>query len=643
MEALTCVCEFRTFYVLASGISACGGGATDPPAPADRPRAAEVTITPAAAQLTALGETTRFSARVRDQNGQAMAGATVSWSSGNPSVATVDGSGLATAVGNGTAPIMATSGSASGSATVTVAQRVSAVSVTPAAHTMSIGDTLRLTAEATDRNGNAVTAGTEFAWTSSDTLVATVDGSGLATALAEGEAEIMAGVVTATGDVAGTSRVTVVSPDRAVLAALYEATGGSDWVANSGWLTGAPLRDWFGVTVDESGRVTGLNLPENNLNGPIPAELGGLANLTELWLDTNQLTGPIPSELGGLSNLTTLSLHTNGLTGPIPSELGGLANLTELSLYSNGLTGPIPSELGGLAALTTLVFGGNQLAGPIPSELGDLANLIYLDLGDNNLSGSIPSELGGLANLTVLWLHANALTGPIPQSFLQLSRLVALYIAGNSLCVPGTAAFTAWLNGVEAHDADEVAACPTPDRAVLVALYEATGGSDWVVNNGWLTGAPLGEWFGVTVDESGRVTRLNLPENNLNGSIPAELGGLAALTGLWLDTNQLTGPILSELGDLASLTTLALHTNGLTGPIPSELGGLANLTTLALDRNQLTGPLPQSFLQLSRLVALYIAGNSLCVPGTGAFTAWLNGIENHDAGQVTVCSAGSDR
>ena len=527
------------FSVLTSGISGCGGGATDPPAPADRPRAAEVTITPVAAELTALGETIRFSARVRDQNGQVMAGATVSWSSGNTSVATVDGSGLATAVGNGTAPVMVTSGSASGSATVIVAQLVSAVSVTPAAHTMSIGDTLRLTAEATDRNGRAVTAGTEFAWTSSDTLVATVDGSGLATALAEGEAEIMAGVVTTTGSVAGTSRVTVVGPDRAALVALYEATGGPDWVANSGWLTGAPVGDWFGVTTDESGRVTGLNLPENNLNGSIPAELGGLAALTELWLDTNQLTGsipselgglanltelvfgdnqltgPIPSELGGLANLTTLSLHTNGLTGPSPSELGSLANLTTLALHANGLTGPIPSELGGLAALTELWLDTNQLTGSIPSELGGLANLATLSLhtngltgpipsalgglaaltglwlDTNQLTGSIPSELGGLANLTTLALDKNQLTGPIPQSFLQLSRLVALFIAGNSLCVPGTAAYTAWLNGIENHDADEVAACPNPDRAALVALYEATGGPDWVANSGWLTGAPL--------------------------------------------------------------------------------------------------------------------------------------------------------
>ncbi len=194
-----------TLSVLALGVSACGDGTTDPPAPVDRPQATEVTVTPATAQLTALGENIQFSAQVRDQNQQVIAGAMVNWSSGNTSVATVDGSGMAMAVGNGTAPIMATSGSASGSATVTVAQVVSAVSVTPGAHTMLIGDTLRLSPEAIDRNGSVVAGQTEFAWTTSDTMVVTVNDSGLAIALAEGEADIMASVVMAAGGVGGTS------------------------------------------------------------------------------------------------------------------------------------------------------------------------------------------------------------------------------------------------------------------------------------------------------------------------------------------------------------------------------------------------------------------------------------------------------
>ena len=88
---------------------ACGDGATEPPAPPpDPPRPATVMVTPAAAQLGALGATAQLTAEVRDQNGQAMAGAAASWASDATGAATVGGSGLVTAVGNGTATITAT-------------------------------------------------------------------------------------------------------------------------------------------------------------------------------------------------------------------------------------------------------------------------------------------------------------------------------------------------------------------------------------------------------------------------------------------------------------------------------------------------------------------------------------------------------
>ena len=39
------------------------------------------------------------------------------------------------------------------------------------------------------------------------------------------------------------------------------------------------------------------------MTGEIPAELGSLANLQQLYLYDNQLTGEIPTELGSLANL----------------------------------------------------------------------------------------------------------------------------------------------------------------------------------------------------------------------------------------------------------------------------------------------------------------------------------------------------
>ena len=121
------------------------------------PEPASVTVSPATAELTALGATVQLSAEVRDQNGQVMTGATVTWASSAAAVATVSASGLVTAVADGSATITATAGSASGSATVTVAQEVSAVAVVPDTATFVVGDTLRLAATATDGNGQVVT------------------------------------------------------------------------------------------------------------------------------------------------------------------------------------------------------------------------------------------------------------------------------------------------------------------------------------------------------------------------------------------------------------------------------------------------------------------------------------------------------
>ena len=125
--------------------------------------------------------------------------------------------------------------------------------------------------------------------------------------------------------------------DRAALVALYEATtGGFDW---DNWLCEAPLDQWAGVTTDENGRVTGLEL-DNNMRGSIPPELGTLDKLQRLDLSGNELRGLIPSELGNLQNLQYLNLDDNELSGSIPSELGNLQNLQYLNLaLTNQQTG----------------------------------------------------------------------------------------------------------------------------------------------------------------------------------------------------------------------------------------------------------------------------------------------------------------
>ena len=86
---------------------------------------------------------------------------------------------------------------------------------------------------------------------------------------------------------------------------------------------------------------------------------------------------------------------------------------------------------------------------------------------------------------------------------------------------------------------------PASDRDILIALYETTDGPNWLNSDNWLTDAPLGEWYGVDTDASGRVVRLDL-------------------VGMWDNENSQKIP------------------HGLSGPIPAELGGLANLEHLGL-------------------------------------------------------------
>ena len=70
---------------------------------------------------------------------------------------------------------------------------------------------------------------------------------------------------------------------------------------------------------------------------------------------------------------------------------------------------------------------------------------------------------------------------------------------------------------------------PETEREALVALYNATGGPNWEGNNNWLSDVPISEWEGVTNDDNGRVTQLNLSWNQLSGEIPPQLGNLAKL------------------------------------------------------------------------------------------------------------------
>ena len=84
----------------------------------DTTAVASVSVSPTSPTI-AVGATTTFGAIARNSSGKSLT-ATMSWSTSSSSVATINGSGVATGVAAGTTTITATSGNVSGSATLTV-------------------------------------------------------------------------------------------------------------------------------------------------------------------------------------------------------------------------------------------------------------------------------------------------------------------------------------------------------------------------------------------------------------------------------------------------------------------------------------------------------------------------------------------
>ena len=563
--------------------------------------------------LTALGDTVRVSAALLDRNGYPLAGTIVSWSSSDDSVATVDDAGLVTATGNGHAIIGASAGAWTENTTITVAQQAEVVWVSGATDTVrALGATLSMSARAVDGNGHPFESG-EFTWSSGDESVATVDANGLVTTVAPGSVAITA-ELSGTG-LTGTATLVIELRPRDILAALYEATGGSSWANNRRWLSEAPLASWDGVTTDSEGRVTGLRFRANRMRGQLPRELGYLKNLQVLDLQTCDLRGPIPSELGKLANLRVLDLSGNRLTGTIPPELGDLSDLTHMDFFANELGGPIPSGLGHLARLEQMNLSFNGLRGTIPQELGNLTRLSLLALNANELAGSVPPELGNLSNLRVLALSANNLEGSIPPELANLTSLTVFNLRGNDLEGP----IPTWLGRLDelTHlhlSFNTLTGQIPPELEHLVKLEEL----ELLANN--LSG-PIPRWLGNLPN----LRILYLAANRLEGPIPSELGNLTGLRGLFLHRNALTGAIPPELGNLTNLNELWLRSNSLSGSVPPELGALVNLRRMYLEDNPLSGPLPQALTNIP-LDAFGWDRTQLCAPGNDAFQAWLRSI-----------------
>lgn len=167
------------------------------------------------------------------------------------------------------------------------------------------------------------------------------------------------------------------------------------------------------------------------------------------------------------------------------------------------------------------------------------------------------------------------------------------------------------------------------DSLALLDLYRSAKGENWNNRTNWKSDLPVGQWYGVKV-ENQRVVELQFGQgNNLHDSIPESIGNLTALRILNLNFNYISF-VSPEINRLAMLKVLKLRSNQLAAlpdnlsaltsleeldvysnylnNIPESLGFLPKLKIINAGLNDLTG-LPLSFKNLSDLRELNLAGN----------------------------------
>ena len=628
-----------------------------------------LTIAPHTVSFDALGDTARFTATVRDQHGQQVVGGTTEWTSSDPAVASVNGSGLVRATGNGTATIAATSDSATGTAMVAVAQVAALVTVTPGnVQFSSLGGSTQLTGAVHDANGH-VLAGEGVAWSSGDASVATVDASGVVRPVANGRVAIQA----ASGGLNGLANVVVEqvadsvalsSPGDSILvtdsirlrAGAFDA---DDYVipdARVHWESSDPEV----ARVNENGYVTGVNLGPADITAsldgssasvslvvvPYPEELvlkvlydatnGDLWQQNTNWLSDRPVALWAGIHLNEQGRVQHLVLPGNGLIGTIPPQIQHLEDLESLHLGENDLEGPIPVEVTRLSRLKSLDLNYNAIGGKLPPEIGDLSELVALSLFGNELTGEIPPEIGKLTKLEYLDLCHNQLRGPIPPEFGNLRELQYLMMCGidsaphegNRLSgeIPAEIGNLTKLrrldlgaNQLEGPIPSTIGNLTQLDSLelysnLLTSLPPEIGNLE-NVQTILMWGNRLTSPIPSTIGNLTRLKKLNFGigftsgNNLISGSIPSEIGRLSRLEELDLGGNRLTGSLPASIGELRRLTKLELGTNYLSGPIPASIGNLTRLERFAACPDSLEGPIPPEFGKLTRLRELHLCRN----------------------------------
>ncbi len=315
--------------------------------------------------------------------------------------------------------------------------------------------------------------------------------------------------------------------DSTALAGIYAATGGDFWKNNNQWLSGN-VNQWHGITVTD-GRVTAIDLVDNNLTGEFPSIETGLEKLTRIDVRDNTL-----EKMGDQARLITDEA------------------LTEVNITGNML------DFAALDAIPDLVSNGAYQYNPQALLLKE-----EVIVAESTSSVDLNRLIGGTGNQYQWYKDGEEVSGEVdpdlgivPLPFLIYEIHDGAYHV--EVTNPSYTGLTLKTTPVHLRISSL-----ERDSLALLAIYDAMDGANWTGTiRGWRRDntTKVKNWTGV-VDGGNRIVRINLPNRGLKNEMPRDLADITGLKSIDISGNAVTG--LPDITSLKKLESVNVSNNKL--------------------------------------------------------------------------------
>ena len=540
----------------------------------------------------------------------------VTWSSSNTAVATIDATGHAVTLSMGVTTITATMGAISDAATLTViAPQLVSIAVTPPNESLPKGLTLQYAAIGTYSDSSTADITGSVTWTSSNTTIATINSSGLATAIKVGSTTITAtsGAISGSTNLNGIAKILIsisVTPANSSIAdgldlqftatGIYSnsTTGNITDVATwSSTNTGvAIVNDVFGF----KGLATGQGLGGTKIVASIDAISDSVdLNVTAAELVSIEVTPASPSRaVGQARNFTATGTYTNFSTLDITDSVTwsssntGVATINasgRASALSIGVT-TITATLGAISDTATLTVTVATLQSitvtPVGATITDVGSIQFYATGtytdsstaditdqvtwsSSNTDDAIISNSGGTEGLA----FGRSAGTPTIEAALDGKTGSAVLTVTNQ---------TPWNLRLVTTAAGQYMVIDF-EGPVYMKVNWGDGNTEYTTSTKIThTYASAGTYTLRLKGQSSRITFYD--KDNYNGPVKERLTrilstvrgieGLTSFSGTFWNNENLTGPIPDGMFDnYPDVTSFSqtFYGTAVTGPIPVEL------------------------------------------------------------------------